>query len=276
MKKQTLLKHLVDSGLCENHKIAASMILAGKALVNNKPGFAGQMLRKDDEVRLKESPLPYAGKGGLKLETALRAFQISLDSLVCLDAGASTGGFTDCLLKHGAQLVYAVDVGYGQLDSRLRQHHQVVNLEKTNLSDPGLQSLSPRPSFATCDLSYLSLREAVPYYQTILHGQGQMIALVKPLFEIEDSEARRSGIIAEDRYAPLLYGLIDHFNACPGTVVQNLCHSPITGNNGTLEFFLHLVFGQKEPGPQLDSKVVYSVDQSLQLQPYRHSVKEYA
>lgn len=274
MKKLTLASYLVSSGLCYDQKAATALVLAGKALVNDQPGYAGQQLKATDQVRIKGDSLPFAGKGGIKLASALEAFQLDISGQVCLDAGASTGGFTDCLLQQGAKMVYAVEVGFGQLDSRLRQDPRVINLERTNLGDSSLLALSPRPEFATCDVSYLSLRDAVPLYQAIVHGKGQLLALVKPLFEVADNKARRSGIIPETAYAPLLADLTQHFNQTPGVVVAGLCESPIRGNAGTLEFFLHLVFGQDTPAPDMTPSIQDSVERALNLLPYRKPDKE--
>ncbi len=265
--RKPLTQVLVENGACPDKKQAEALVMAGKILVNDKPAKAGMLVREKDEIRLKDV-LPYASKGGLKLQGALDTFQLKVDGLVCLDAGASTGGFTDCLLKNGALKVYAVDVGYGQLTGALRQNERVVNLEKTNLADQSLKTLSPTPVFATCDLSYLSLKDAIPMYRDILKGQGEMVALVKPLFEIDDAAARRSGQIDEGAYGPLLIALSEALTQQPGTRVINVCESPVTGNNGTLEFFFHLVFGRDEPSCDLTYAIKRSVSAALALTPY--------
>lgn len=264
MKKPLINDWLVLHGLASDRKEASALLLTGEILVNDQPARGGQKIGPSDQVRRKAKATLFASMGGEKLQGALSSFQLSVKDLVCLDAGASTGGFTDCLLKNGAQLVYAVDVGFGQLLGRLRQDKRVVNLEKTNLSDPALLTLSPRPVLATCDLSYLSLQDAVPLYQQILHGTGHLIALVKPLFEIDDAMARRTGIIYPDAYLPLLLDLIGHFNAQPDTKVLDVCHSPVTGGQGTIEFFLHLAFGQAGSVPDLSSRAAQCVQQALQ------------
>lgn len=269
MKGRSITDWLITNGLCADKKKATALLLTGKVLINNLPAKSGSRVKAGDVVRVKDLALPYASKGGLKLEGALARLDVSPEGKICLDAGASTGGFTDCLLKHGAKMVYAVDVGYGQLTGALRQHPKVVNLERTNLSDERLLSLSPRPAFATCDLSYLSLLEAVPIYRRILDGKGQLIALVKPLFEIGDPQARRSGRIAEDAYAPLLRELADSLNQQEGTRVVDLCPSPITGNTGTLEFFLFILFGGEDPPPNLSDRIEQSVREALDTEAYR-------
>lgn len=266
-KRRRLTEALVQGGLCTDAAQAAALVMAGKVLVNDRPARAGMTLVPEDVVRLKDQQ-PFVSKGGLKLQGALSAFSLDVKGLVCLDAGASTGGFTDCLLKRGALLVYAVDAGYGQLAGSLRQDARVVNKERTNLASPELLRLSPLPTFATCDLSYLSLREAVPLYQAILQGQGQLVALVKPLFEIADSKARQSGVISEEAYAPLLVDLCAFLNALPSVQVAQVCHSPVRGNAGTLEFFFHILFGAKTDKSDLTEEITRSVGLALQVQPF--------
>ena len=164
--------------------------------------------------------------------------------------------------------MYAVDVGFGQLMGKLRQNPHVVNLEKTNISDEKLLSLSPRPEMGTVDVSYLSLRKAIPYFSAVLHGEGQLVCLVKPLFEIDDAEARRTGVIADEAYAPLLFDLIRDVNAMPGAQAVNVTFSPVTGNGGTREFFLHVLLGRK--GASIPESAVYAaVDAARELELYR-------
>ncbi|MGI6695295.1 MAG: TlyA family RNA methyltransferase [Christensenellales bacterium] len=266
MAKQLICDQLLQLGLVESPRKATALIMAGKVLVNDRPAKPGMKVSADDMIRIKGSQSPYLAKGGLKLAGALSAFEINPTGQVCLDAGASAGGFTDCLLKHGAESVYAVDVGFGQLLGSLRQNPRVVNLERTNLSSPELLRLNPRPSLATCDLSYLSLREAVPIYRNILGGEGTLICLVKPLFEVDDAHARRTGQIAEDAYAPMLRSLADYLNGLPGVSVVDVCASPVTGHGGTIEFFFHIVFGRAEKSPTLDSAIAKSVEAALQNQ----------
>ena len=269
MKRRTITDWLIENGLCADKQKATALLLTGKVLINNVPARSNSLVRPADEVRIKGQALPYASKGGLKLAGALSRFGLSLRGKTCLDAGASTGGFTDCLLKQGAKLVYAVDVGYGQLTGALRQNPRVVNLERTNLSDSSLLSLSPRPEFATCDLSYLSLKEAVPLYRRILHGEGELVALVKPLFEIDDAQARRSGQIAASAYAPMLEGLIRSLNSQDGTRVMDVCASPVTGNAGTVEFFLHILFGGDGAPTELAAAITASVKEALDTETYK-------
>lgn len=267
-KRILIQKYLVEQGIIEDEKQVAAWLMAGKVFAGTRRLKAGDRVRSSDPVTVMGLKEKYLSKGGWKLEKALDAFHLSPKGKVCLDAGASTGGFTDCLLKHGAKTVYAVDVGFGQLHGSLRQDERVVNLEKTNLGDACLTALSPMPVLATCDLSYLSLRLAVPLYRGILHGSGDLICLVKPLFETEDTQARRTGILSDDQFAPMLASLKDALDNQPGTSVRDLTFSPVTGNQGTVEFFFHICFGQFTP-VDLSEKITFSVSEALRLMPYR-------
>lgn len=267
--RQPLPQRLIEEGIAEDEKEAAVLVMSGRVYVNGQRARAGQMLSDKDRLSVRGIGEKYLAKGGYKLEGAIRAFKISVKDRVCIDAGASTGGFTDCLLKHGARLVYAVDVGYGQLLGSLRQSKKVVNLERTNLADPSLLSLSPVPCLGTCDLSYLSLVDAVPLYRAILGNAGELICLVKPLFETADMEARRTGVIDDAAYAPTLRHVIDALGAQPDTRVLALTHSPVTGNTGTREFFLHVRFGAEgDSHPISDLMIEESVKNALSIPEY--------
>lgn len=192
-RRQPLAVLLVQQGVFETLDEARRWIMAGQVLVNeqriDKPGT---LVAPDGVLRV-IGRHRYASRGGYKLEAALDCFHIDVRGRVTLDCGASTGGFTDCLLQRGASLVYAVEAGYGQLVGRLRVDPRVRNLERTNLGDPVLRSLDPRPDLVVLDLSYLSLTKALPLASAILAELGQALALFKPLFEVESAEARRSG-----------------------------------------------------------------------------------
>lgn len=265
-KKVLLIACLVENGLCPDEKEARARVMAGEVYVNGQRAVGGMKVSPDDEITLRGAP--FAGKGALKLAGALDDFRIDVAGRVCVDAGASTGGFTDCLVSRGAKTVYAVDVGYGQLVGRLRQDARVVNLEKTNISDDKLLSLSPPPTLGTVDLSYLSLRRGVPYFRAILRGQGELVCLVKPLFETDDMEARRTGALSASTYAPLLNRLIDDLNAQENTFCENVTNSAVTGNAGTIEFFLHVRLGARR-SELPDGAIDAAVARALALTRYR-------
>ena len=267
LKKQKLIERLVETGACADEKEAAARLMAGEVYINGQIAKNGATVTEKDAVTLK-GVLPYASKGGFKLAGALRDFQVDVKGRVCVDAGASTGGFTDCLCQQGAELVYAVDVGFGQLMGKLRQNPHVINLEKTNISDEKLLTLEPKPTLGTVDCSYLSLRKAVPYFSAVLHGEGELVCLVKPLFEIDSAEARRTGVIPEDAYLPLLYDLIRDINALPGTFVRDVTHSSVTGNAGTREFFLHVLLGTP-CGAVPEERIAQAVQRAGELEKYK-------
>lgn len=268
MKKKTrLIDYLIELGACSTEKEAVAKIMAGEVYLNGQIAKNGVMVKEIDTITLK-GVLPYASKGGFKLSGALDDFHLDIRGRVCIDAGASTGGFTDCLCQRGAERVYAVDVGYGQLMGKLRQNPHVVNLEKTNISDECLLSLDPKPDFGTVDCSYLSLRKAIPYFSAVLHGQGELVCLVKPLFEIDDAEARRTGVIPDEAYVPLLQSLISDIEEMPQTYVQDITYSSVTGNAGTREFFLHVLLGNGERR-DLSEQIKNVVQKAKELELYR-------
>lgn len=269
-KKIKALDLLMGRGLFTDEKEARAYLMAGEVYVGTqRVTSATQMLPADCDIHVKGLQMPYVSKGGFKLEGAIRDFGIDVRNRVCIDAGASTGGFTDCLCKHGAATVYAVDVGFGQLMGSLRQNPVVVNLEKTNISDEKLLTLDPKPTLGSVDLSYLSLRKGIPAFAEILKYEGELMCLVKPLFEVEDPEARRTGVLPDDAYETVLLDLIRDVNALPYARAVNVTHSPVTGNAGTREFFLHVVLS-RNPGEikDLTSEVRAAIDRVLQLHLY--------
>ena len=269
-KKRKILDRLLEEGLFSEEKAARAAVMAGEVYAaGQRVSSAGQQVPADAPLHVKGQELPYISKGGLKLEGALRDFGIDVTGRVCIDAGASTGGFTHCLVKAGAALVYAVDVGFGQLMGSLRQDSHVVNLEKTNISDEKLLSLDPRPTLGTVDLSYLSLRLGIPFFAGALHRAGELICLVKPLFETEDMDARRTGVLPDSAYEKVLSDLIRDVNALPYARAVAVTHSPVTGNTGTREFFLHVVLSDT-PGdaPDLRGQAQAAIARALALQEY--------
>ncbi|MFW5998620.1 MAG: TlyA family RNA methyltransferase [Halanaerobiaceae bacterium] len=241
MSKMKLIKLLLKKGLFKKEREARGWIMAGKVYVDDnlidKPGTKVEV---SSEVSVHGLKKKYVGKGGYKLEGALNDFDIKVKGKVVIDAGASTGGFTDCLIQKGVEKVYAVDAGYGQLMGKLRKNERVVNMEKVNISDNQLKKLDPRPSLATVDLSYLSLKKAIPIFSRIIKDNGEMICLVKPLFEVDNAEIRRTGNIKNpETYKNVLLKLVDFVIDKEFSLI-NITHSPIKGSSGTREFFLRI------------------------------------
>ncbi|MEG0741593.1 MAG: SAM-dependent methyltransferase [Clostridia bacterium] len=268
VKKTTAMERLLREGFFESKEKALPYLMSGAVFCGAQPvRTGGQAVPSHLPMQVRGLDERYVGKGGYKLEGALRDFGIDVHNRACIDAGACTGGFTDCLIQQGAGLVYAVEVGFGQLVGTLAQNERVVNLERTNLGDEKLLTLDPAPTLGSVDLSYLSLVKAVPQFRAVMHGQGELCCLVKPLFETEDHEARRTGEMPIAAYEPLLLRLIGELNAQEGTVVCNVTHSAVTGNNGTHEFFFHVAFGT-EPAPELHLAVRGAVERALALPKY--------
>lgn len=273
-RKSPAWQRLVQEGFFEKRQDAERWILAGSVYAGaQKVRTAGEMIEMDKPLRVDGLFDKYISKGGYKLEGALRAFGMEdLTGRVAIDAGASTGGFTDCLVHAGCARVYAVDVGFGQLHGSLRQNPAVVNLEKTNISDDVLFTLDPKPNLGTVDLSYLSLRKAIPAFSAVLKGEGELLCLVKPLFEIDDADARRAGVIAPEQYAPLLCALCADIERERMGAVTGLTHSRITGNGGTIEFFIRLRLDGEEGklSPEaLEAAITESVAEGLKLEKFK-------
>jgi 23S rRNA (cytidine1920-2'-O)/16S rRNA (cytidine1409-2'-O)-methyltransferase len=239
-----LVDALVSQGWCATPEEARPWIMAGKVLVDEQlVDKVGAEIREGQVIRVKGMECRYVSRGGLKLEGALAAFQVDVSGRVALDCGASTGGFTDCLLQHGCSLVYAVDVGIGQLAGTLRNSPQVRNLERTNLSDVQPEKLQPLPDLVTLDLSFLSLCKAIPLVEPLVAEPTDLICLVKPLFETENMEARRTGIFdSDDEYVRVLQRICQTATQ-RGWAVAGVAPSPIRGSRGTVEFLLHLQKG---------------------------------
>ncbi len=276
MKKNLpAVERLVSEGFFRTKEEALPYVMSGAVSVGGAPvRTAGQLVPLDKPLAVRGLYDKYVSKGGYKLEGAIADLGVEVTGRVCIDAGACTGGFTDCLLKHGASRVYAVEVGFGQLTGSLRQDARVVDLERTNLGDERLLALDPPPTLGSADLSYLSLVKAAPLYRAIQRNSGDVLCLVKPLFEVDDAEARRTGRIRPDQYGPVLRSLYAALSAQPDTRVLGVTHSPVTGNNGTHEFFLRVGFGPSAAGLAPDSAAFArqadaAVERALALLPYQ-------
>lgn len=268
-KKERLDVLLVQRGLIETREKAKRAIMAGLVYANevrlDKPG---EKVPVDIPLTIKGDVLPYVSRGGLKLEKALRTFDVSVQDKIVLDIGASTGGFTDCALQHGAKLSYALDVGYNQLAWKLRQDDRVVVMERTNFRyvtpDYFTKGL---PQFATIDVSFISLKLILPVLKTVVVPGSDVVALVKPQFEAGREKVGKKGIVRDPNvHEEVLTSIID-FALSEGFDAMNLTHSPITGGDGNIEFLLHLRFeGGKETGENRLPKSVSDVVKEAHLQ----------
>ncbi len=243
IRKRPLAALLVERGIFDAEDEARRWVMSGKVLVNgqriDKPG----MLVPSDAVLDVQGRRRYASRGGYKLEAALAHFHVAAAGRAALDSGASTGGFTDCLLQHGAALVYAVEVGYGQLVGRLRADPRVRNLERTNLSDLAPAALDPPPTLITLDLSYLSLTKALPIAAHLLEPEGEVLALLKPLFEVDSATARRTGHIEDPALLVAALHRVLQTGAEAGLVPLGAAKLALRPRHGVLEFFVYLARG---------------------------------
>lgn len=236
--KERLDVLLVEQGFYESREKAKAAVMAGLVLVNDVPADkAGMKVPRDANIRVKGQVHPYVGRGGLKLEKAIRTFGIRMDGRVMLDIGASTGGFTDCALKHGASFVYAVDVGYNQLDWSLRNDPRVKVMERTNFRHVTPDMLDgPVPDMAAIDVSFISLKLIIPPLKTVLAAGGETVALIKPQFEAGREKVGKSGVVRDPAVHRDVLETVLRFAAGEGFELAGLTHSPITGGEGNIEF----------------------------------------
>jgi 23S rRNA (cytidine1920-2'-O)/16S rRNA (cytidine1409-2'-O)-methyltransferase len=242
IKKIRLDLLLVDRGICQSRERARALIMSGAVLVGEtKMDKAGTLVSPDAEIRIEGEDNPYVSRGGLKLKGALTAFDINVRDLVALDVGASTGGFTDCLLQEGARKVYAIDVGYGQLAWKLRTDERVVNLERTNVRYFQGSEIKDKMDLATIDASFISLRIVIPAVQRLLKKDDAIVlALIKPQFEAGRDEVEKHGVIRNPEVHERVIEGIKKFCGELGLSVVGVCESPLTGPKGNKEFFIYL------------------------------------
>ncbi len=242
MKKERLDILLVEKGLVESRSLAHKLIMAGEVLVDGQVALkAGQTFDDSVEIGLKAKP-PFVSRGGEKLLAALEAFHLTdLTGAVCVDVGASTGGFTDCLLQHGAARVYAVDVGYGQLHDKLRRDERVINMERTNARN--IQSFPEKIDLVTVDASFISLKILLPAIKTWSGGKPlRVVALVKPQFEVgRDLAAKGRGVIRDEHVREEVVEDILAFAHHEGFTSKGVQESPLTGPKGNREFLINLL-----------------------------------
>lgn len=251
--KERLDVLLVQRGLAPSREKAKTMIMEGNVFVNNnREDKAGSLFPDDCNIEIHGNTLKYVSRGGLKLEKAMTHFGITLDGKVCMDIGASTGGFTDCMLQNGARKVYSVDVGYGQFAWVLRQDPRVVCMEKTNIRYVTPEDIDDVLDFASVDVSFISLTKVLPAAHELLRDSGQMVCLIKPQFEAGREKVGKKGVV-RDRgvHLEVVEKIID-FALNNGFSVLNLEYSPIKGPEGNIEY---LVYIEKSQQPKKEESV---------------------
>lgn len=240
-KKIRLDIAVFERGFAPSREKAKAIIMAGQVFVNNqKVDKAGTEIKEDDVVEVRGKTLQYVSRGGLKLEKAMQQFPISLSGKICMDVGASTGGFTDCMLQNGAVKVYSVDVGYGQLAWKLRNDERVVNLERTNFRYVTEKEIPDKVEFSSVDVSFISLKLILPVLSQLLSDNGQAVCLIKPQFEAGKDKVGKKGVVRDlDVHLEVVERIID-FSLENGFAVMGLEFSPIKGPEGNIEYLIYL------------------------------------
>ncbi len=219
---------------------AKSSIMAGLIYVDGQiSDKAGNMIDTDARITVKENLCPYVSRGGLKLEKAMELWDFQLDGLICMDIGASTGGFTDCMLQNGASKVYAVDVGYGQLDYKLRNDPRVINMEKQNIRYIDTDAIAPL-DFISVDVSFISLKHIFPVAAKMIRENGRMVCLIKPQFEAGREQVGKKGIVRDRKVHIQVIENVIKYSLDSGFNPAGLTYSPVTGAKGNIEFLLYI------------------------------------
>lgn len=256
MKKQRLDQLVFELGFTESRERAKTTIMSGLVFVNgqrvDKPGTA---VDPEAKIEVHGDALPFVSRGGFKLDKALKVFPVDPSGKVCIDCGASTGGFTDVLLQHGAAKVYAVDVGYGQLAWKLRTDERVVNLERCNLRYIGPEQIPEPIDLAVMDVSFISIRFVLPAVKQLLKPGADYICLIKPQFEAGREEVGKKGVVRDERVHIRVVKEILSFAPGIGLSVMGLDYSPIKGPEGNIEYICHLKNGDY-PQAEIDVEAV--------------------
>lgn len=235
-------KLLVMQGYFESREQAKRALMAGEILIDDIViDKAGMNVDIDANIRVKSHKSKYVSRGGYKLEKAITQFQISLDDLCCMDIGASTGGFTDCMLQNGAKCVYSIDVGYGQLDYKIREDSRVYVFERTNARELDNLNFEHEIAFCSIDVSFISLRLILPPVINKLIENGQLVCLIKPQFEAGREKVGKGGVVREEKVHRDVIENIIAFAQSVGLKLLHLDFSPITGPNGNIEFLAHFL-----------------------------------
>lgn len=247
-KKERLDVLLVEKGLFESREKAKRAIMTGVVFVDNqRVDKAGTTVSCESEIEIKGKTLQYVSRGGLKLEKAMKNYGIDLENAVCMDIGASTGGFTDCMLQNHAKKVYSVDVGYGQLDWKLRNLDQVVNMERTNVRYLKPDDIDDVLDFVSIDVSFISLKLVLPVAASLMRDNAKIVFLIKPQFEAGREKVKKNGVVREKSvHVEVIENVLFYANQS-GFTVTDVSFSPITGPKGNIEF---LGVGYKNPSEE--------------------------
>ncbi len=243
--KNRLDAELFARGLVPSRERGRALIMAGAVYVGGQKALkAGQTVKSGDTIEVRENDNPFVSRGGLKLRKAMQTFPITLEGKVCMDVGASTGGFTDCMLQNGARKVYAIDVGYGQLAWKLRTDERVVNLERTNFRYCTREQVPDEADFASVDVSFISLRIILPVLSDLLRDGGEAVCLIKPQFEAGRENVGKKGVVRDPDVHRDVVRTVTRFAAETGFSVRGLTFSPIRGPEGNIEYLMYLCKAQ--------------------------------
>lgn len=249
--KERLDVLLVKRGLAVSREKAKAVIMAGSVYVDNqKEDKAGTMFQDTVNIEVRGSTLKYVSRGGLKLEKAMTHFDVTLEGKVCMDVGSSTGGFTDCMLQNGAVKVFAIDVGHGQLDWKLRNDERVVCMEKTNIRYVVPEDLGEEADFSSIDVSFISLTKVLLPVYHLLTSQGEVVCLIKPQFEAGREKVGKKGVVRDPKVHEEVIEKVIGYAVSIGYAVRHLEYSPIKGPEGNIEYLLHL---KKNPEGTLEN-----------------------
>lgn len=253
MAKQRLDQYLVENGMVQSRSMAQSVIMAGEVYINQqKATKAGELVNGDEQIEVRGKSLQYVSRGGLKLDKAMKVFPIRLDDTVCMDIGASTGGFTDCMLQNGASKVYAVDVGYGQLAWKLRQDERVINLERTNIRYVTEEQVPEKIDFFSVDVSFISLKLVLPVAFELLKDDGYGVCLIKPQFEAGKDKVGKKGVVRDPKVHIEVIENVLEFTKEIGFSTLGLDFSPVKGPEGNIEYLMYI--GKKGDNEEFDVK----------------------
>ena len=250
---------LVEQGLADSREKAKAIIMSGIVYVdNNKEDKAGTTFEETAKVEVRGNTLKYVSRGGLKLEKAMNNFGVTLDGKVCMDVGASTGGFTDCMLQNGAVKVYSVDVGHGQLAWKLRNDERVVCMEKTNIRYVTPEDIDDRVEFASIDVSFISLTKVLPAVKELMTENGEIVCLIKPQFEAGREKVGKKGVVRElSTHIEVVQMIVDYVSN-NGFRTLDLSYSPIKGPEGNIEYLLYMTKDESRENAEFDIKALVS------------------
>lgn len=253
-KKERLDVILVERKFFESRERAKRIIMAGKVLVDDKKiDKPGTLINRESQIRLLGEDIPFVSRGGFKLQKAIEYFKLELKEKICADIGASTGGFTDCMLQHGAKKVYAIDVGYGQLAWKLRTDSRVINMERTNIRNVTRDMIDEELKFCSIDVAFISLEKVLPIAFELLSDEGEVVALIKPQFEAGREKVGKKGVVKDKTiHFEVIQKIIQSAQEIQFKV-KELTYSPIKGPEGNIEYLIKLV--KSDVDENLDEKI---------------------